>query len=301
MSSVREVFIPDDDDHVIVSVDYASQELRILANACKDETLLSAYQANPPLDLHALTGTGLVPLFAPRFGIDIADCVLDNPKRANYAWFLEHFNDDTKQGKFLKTCRAYGKTANFGVANTIGPGKTSTQLMIPLADGELILQAMAETYPGIQKWKDAVYKQAANDGYVRTPFGSYRHCGRRLTVGSRAEISRMQRQLSNFLMQGTAADLLKVALTMMTRRGTLKTHRARLIGPIYDELLFHVPKATLHAFLLDICDDMEQEIPGQIVPMVADCSFGPSWGKQHEVGNRPSLDKVNETLEKIAA
>lgn len=297
---VRKVYIPDDEDHVICSVDFASQELRILANECKDPVLMSAYPADGnPLDLHALTGTGLTVLFCQRLGMEIAELTLDGPKRAEYNWFKAHQDDDTPLGKFIKTCRAYGKTANFGVANTIGAQKTSMQLMINLEDAELILKAMDETYPGIQKWKSALYKQARIDGYVKTAFGSRRHCGRKLSQGSRSEISRMERQLSNFMMQGTAADLLKVVFATMHKRGTLKKHGARLIAAIYDELLFHVPKKSLHAFLQDICDDMEQDIPGAAIPMVADCSFGPSWGKQYEVGNRPSLETVNAALEKF--
>lgn len=296
---VRKVYIPDDEEHVICSVDFASQELRILANECKDPVLMSAYPAaGAPLDIHALTGAGLTVLFCQRLGMEIAQLTLEGPKRAEYNWFKAHQDDDTSLGKFIKTCRYYGKTANFGVANTIGALKTSMQLMIPLEDAELILKAMDETYPGIQKWKTALYKQARVDGYVKTAFGSRRHCGRKLSQGSRSEISRMERQLSNFMMQGTAADLLKVVFATMHKRGTLKKHGARLIAAIYDELLFHVPKKTLHAFLQDICDDMEQEIPGAAIPMVADCSFGPSWGKQYEVGNRPSLETVNEALEK---
>lgn len=297
---VRKVFIPKSADNVIVSVDFSSEELRVLASVSKDPTFMSAYTGEHDLDLHALTACGLVPMFLARHPeIDKADILFDCETQVNYDWFKEHQDDATPMGKFLKECRNMAKVANFGAGYGAGPSTLSLQLMIPLEDGGIIVEAMAKTYPGIQTWKDGVYKEAKTAGSVETTYRSKRHCGNGLSAGSRSEITRWERQLANFLIQGQCADLLKVALAEMDKNGTLAKHRARLIAPIYDELLFEVPKDTLHAFLQDICDDMEQPMPGIDIPMVADCSFGPNWGKQYEVGNRPSLEKIQEALAKL--
>lgn len=299
---VRKVFIPRSDKNVIVSIDFSSEELRVLASACGDPTFLSAYQGVKDKDLHALTACGLVPLLINRLDKDYrSDIVYESPILVNYDWFKEHQDDDNKLGKFLKEMRGYAKTANFGVGYGAGPSTISRQLMIPLKDAELIVESMNNTYPGIQKWKDNVYAQAKIDGYVATTYGSRRHCGDSLIKGSRSEISRWERQLSNFLIQGQCADLLKVALVALHRNNTLAKHGAMLIAPIYDELLFEVPKTSLHQFLLDASDDMEQEMPGIIIPMVADCSFGPNWGQQIEVGTRPSKETVDAALLKLVS
>ena len=300
---VRQVFVPDDDDHVIASIDFSSQELRVLASKCQDPTFLSAYPTEgKSLDLHALTACGLAPLFITREeGISLLDLVMDSPTRVNYEWFKANYEGGEKLGKFLSQCRYYAKTANFGVAYSAGPLTMALQLMITLEEGEIIVEAMNNTYPGIAAWKSELYKQARIDGYVATTYGSRRHCGEGLSKGSRSEMSRWERQLSNFAIQGQCADLLKVALVTMHDNGTLRKYGARLIAPIYDELLFHVPKKTLQPFLTAACDDMEQPMPGITIPMVADCSFGANWGQQVEVGNRPSLEKVNAALAKIEA
>jgi DNA polymerase I-like protein with 3'-5' exonuclease and polymerase domains/5'-3' exonuclease len=297
---VRKVFIPRSEDNVIVSVDFSSEELRIMAATCQDERFLSAYSGEQDLDLHALTGCGLAPLFLPRNPeVDPTLVLMDNPNLVNYAWFKQHQDDDSKLGKFLKNCRSMAKTANFGVCFGAGPATLALQLMIPLADGEIISEAMSRTYPGIEVWKAALYKEAKNTGYVTTAWGNRRHCGKNLAEGNRAETSRWERQLSNFVIQSTAADLLKVALVEIARNKTLEKHGARLIAPIYDELVIECPKATLQQCLSAICADMEQPIPGLSVPMVADCSFGPNWGTQYEVGNRPTQAVIDEALAKF--
>lgn len=298
--AVRKIFVPKRDNCVIVSVDFSSEELRVLASVCQDPTFLSAYTGEKDLDLHALTACGLAPMFLSRYpDIDPNDLVMDSPTLVNYSWFKATYEGGTPVAKFLSKCRYMAKTANFGVAYSAGPQTMSTQLMIPLADGETIVDAMSKTYPGIQTWKDRVYKDARLTGYVATTFGSRRHCGAGLVTGSRSDQSRWERQLSNFLIQGQCADLLKVAMVEILKNRTLQRYDAQLIAPIYDEILLEVPEETLQPFLTAICNDMERPMPGITVPMVADCSFGKNWGEQVEVGNRPSEAKVNDALVKI--
>jgi DNA polymerase I-like protein with 3'-5' exonuclease and polymerase domains len=342
-SVVRSIVIPSTPDNVIVSIDFSSQELRVLAGMTMDKTLLKAYQGAKPLDLHVLTACGLAPMFLPRFkneimssanpGISFQPQVADNygsmeasqalvgefcakgetfsadythivyesASRIDYDWYKLHYNDDTGIGHFLSTVRGYAKTANFGVAYSAGPATVSMQLMIPLDDSKIIVDSMNTTYPGIPAWKNVVYDQAAKDGYVQTGFGSRRHCGTGLTKGKRWETSRWERQVANYLIQGTCADLLKVVLSKVYKLGVLEKYGAYLIAPIYDELLMECPKnpEILHPFLNEMCDVMEQPIPGICIPMVADCSFGKNWYEQKEVGNRPSLEKVINAVAEI--
>lgn len=294
---VREIFIPRSPDNVIVSIDFSSEELRVLASVCLDPTFLSAYTGEEDKDLHSLTACGLFPMFLHKFPeISRSDIVFETDTLVSYDWYVKARKEPTDLGHILDKVRGYAKTANFGVGYGAGPDTISQQLMIPYAEAEIIVEAMNSTYPGINKWKGALYDEARRKGYVATAWGSRRHIGDGLIKGTRREIGRWERQASNFVIQATCADLLKVALVSMATRGTLEKFGAYLIAPIYDELLFEVPKRNLHPFLLAASDDMEQKIPGLIVPMKADCSFGPSWGQQYEVGMRPSLEKVEEVL-----
>jgi DNA polymerase I-like protein with 3'-5' exonuclease and polymerase domains/5'-3' exonuclease len=293
---VREVFVPRSPDNVIVSIDFSSEELRVLASVCLDPTFLSAYTGEEDKDLHSLTACGLFPMFMHKFAVETSQIVFEREGLVSYDWYVKARKEPTDLGHILDKVRGYAKTANFGVGYGAGPDTISTQLMIPLSEAELIVEAMNNTYPGINKWKEKLYEEARRTGYVATAWGSRRHIGTGMQVGSRREISRWERQASNFVIQATCADLLKVALVSMHNRGTLKKFGAYLIAPIYDELLFEVPKRNVYEFLLEASDDMEQNIPGLIVPMKADCSFGPSWGQQYEVGMRPSKEKVEEVL-----
>lgn len=294
---VREIFIPRSLANVIVSIDFSSEELRVLASVCMDPTFLSAYTGEEDKDLHSLTACGLFPMFMHKFPeINKSEVVFVADSLVSYDWYANARKEPTDLGHILDKVRGYAKTANFGVVYGSGPDTISQQLMIPLAEAEIIVEAMNATYPGINQWKMKLYDEARRRGYVETAWGSRRHIGAGLVSGTRKEIGRWERQASNFVIQATCADLLKVALVSMSTRGTLEKFGAKLIAPIYDELLFEVPKHNLYEFLLAASDDMEQKIPGQIVPMKADCSFGPSWGEQYEVGMRPSLEKVEEVL-----
>lgn len=299
--NVRKVFIPRSDDNVIVSIDFSSEELRVLASVCQDTNFLSAYTGVKDKDLHTMTACSLVPLMLPMFPeVDRSLIVFDAEGKVDYEWFGKSRKDEEHPlQKFLETMRGYAKTANFGVGYGAAATTISRQLMIPMAAAELVVESLQKAYPGIQTWKDKLYAQAKLDGYVATTYGSRRHVREGLLKGSRSEISRWERQLSNFMIQGQCADLLKVALVEIHKNRTLAKHGATLIAPIYDELLFECPKTTLHSFLNAASCDMERAMPGIIVPMVADCSFGKNWGEQIEVGVHPSLETVMAALEKL--
>lgn len=294
--NVRKCYIPRSKDNVIVSIDFASQELRVMASLTKDENMLKVFREG--LDMHSMTGCGIVPLLVHKFSVDPASISMEEGKVV-YAWFKEHQNDDSELGYMLRKVRDTSKTVNFGVGYGATGVTVSQQAMIPLEDADLAVSGMLSTYPGISTWKEALYKQARIDGYVKTAYGSRRHCGNNLRTGSRSETSRWERQLSNFEIQGGCADLLKVVLSGAVKTRVFQKHSAYLLAPVYDEILAEVPKVNLHSYLHKMSDLMEVYLPGLEVPMVADCSFGPSWGEQIEVGVRPSLEKVNEVLARI--
>lgn len=299
--AVRKCIIPRSDENVIVSVDFASQELRVMAAITGDENFLSAYIGEKDKDLHAMTACGVVPSVLRLYdGINPSEIEMDGDL-VSYDWFKKHQDDDSKLGKMLKDVRGTSKTINFGAGYGATSSTVSQQAMIPLEIAELAVDGFYKSYPGVLKWKSSVYDFAKKWGFVATTYGSRRHCGNALVSGNRSEISRWERQLCNYLIQGQCADLLKVVLANASRTGLFKKHGAMLIAPIYDELLVEVPRSSLYGFLHDLADLMEIKMPGIIVPMVADCSFGANWGVQEEVGARPSLETINTALSKIDA
>lgn len=308
---VRRCFIPSSPENVIVSVDFASQELRVLAAVTQDSNFLSAYIHGPnekDKDLHTMTGCGVAPVLAKKYPGDlVSQLKLDPEGKVNYEWYLDQLallekpketvaHGELSIAKFLKKVRGIAKTINFGAGYGATANTVSIQAMIPYEDADLAVQGMASTYPGIAKWKQALYAFARKSGFVATTYGSRRHVGNNLNEGKGYQIGRWERQLANFCIQGQCGDLLKVVLTGCHKTGLFKETQSSLIAAIYDELLSEVPKKNVYDYLHRLADIMEIKMPGICVPMVADCSLGATWGDQIEIGIRPTRERIEEVL-----
>ena len=295
----RRIFVPQDDDHVICSIDFSSQELRLNADACKDENWMSAYTGDAPKGLHDLTGCGIFPTLLKRSKKVIKEKVVyDKNGHVNYDFFIEHKNDDTVLGELLTKARASGKQTNFSAQFGASPPTLSRKLVIPEELSEEFLKSYFETFPGLQPWKAKVIALAKVNGYGTTAYGNRRHC-KGINSGSRGEIARWERQVVNAEIQGTAADILKVVLTELGRSALLEKNDSVLIAPVYDELLLEIPKKYLYEVITGISEMMTLTVPGGTIPMVPDTSFGPNWYDQHEVGTFPSRELIAETLAKF--
>jgi DNA polymerase I-like protein with 3'-5' exonuclease and polymerase domains/5'-3' exonuclease len=308
---VRKCFIPRKPGNVIVSVDFASQELRVLASVTQDKNFLSAYIHGPDekdKDLHTMTGCGVAPVLAKKYPGDlVSQLKLEQDGRVGYDWFLDQLalfdkpKDQVGHGelylaKFLQKVRGISKTINFGAGYGATANTVSIQAMIPYDDAALAVDGMAATYPGIAKWKQVLYAFARKSGYVATTYGSRRHVGNALNEGKGYQIGRWERQLANFCIQGQCGDLLKVVLTNCHKTRLFKETDSYLIAAVYDELLSEVPMENVYEYLHRLADIMEIKMPGIEVPMVADCSLGLSWGEQVEIGIRPTKEKIEEVL-----
>ena len=300
---VRKCVIPKAPGRVIVSIDFGSQELRVMAALSGDANFLSAYinEEGKDKDLHAMTGCGIVTSVLRNYeGVDPSSLVLSEGL-VDYDFFKLHQDDNSPLGSMLKGVRGISKTVNFGVGYGAVGQTVSQQAMIPLEVAEAAVEGFHKAYPGVNKWKAKVFEFARKFGYVATTYGSRRHCGNALNASGRADAGRWERQLANFLIQGQCADLLKVVLATAYRTRLFERFDAQLIAPIYDEILCDVPISVLYEFLHALADLMEVKMPGICVPMVADCSFGPNWYQQIEVGVRPSREKVEAALAEMAA
>lgn len=295
----RRMFVPQDDDHVICSIDFASQELRLNADACQDDTWMSAYVGDEPKGLHDLTGCGIFPTLLARSKEPMTDKVeYDQNGHVNYDFFIAHKNDDSVLGALLRKARAAGKQTNFSAQFGATAPTLSRKLVIPEELSKEFLDSYFETFPGLQPWKDKIIYDAEVNKYVVTAYGSRRHC-KGIKGGTTAETARWGRQVVNFVIQGTAADILKVVLTGLGKSKLLDKYDSMLIAALYDELLLEIPKKYLYEVITGVSELMSLTVPGGTIPMVPDTSFGPNWYEQYEVGTFPSREVIAETLSKF--
>ena len=296
---VRRIFVPENSDSVIASIDFSSQELRLNADECKDPNWMSAYEGDVPRDLHAMTGCRVFKtLLDSQEEVKPEEYKSDERGFCDYDFFKKHQEDDTPLGKLLKEARSIGKNVNFSCQFGAQKGTLSRTLMCPEEVAEQYIHAYNETFSMLQPWKNKIIAEAKAKGYVTTAYGSRRHCAG-INGSDRSLASRWERQVINFKIQGTAADLLKVVLTNLSRSKLLDATESFLISTVYDEILCEVPKANLKEFFEGICTLMSVTVPGGTIPMVPDCSFGKNWGDQIEVGLFPSQETIDKALEKL--
>lgn len=276
---MRSIFIGNTEDELIVSIDFSQQELRIMASECQDENLMACYIGEDRRDVHSSTAAGIA--------------------KVTYADYIEVYNDSKHElhKKFVNIRKRPAKATNF-LISYLGEAPTlSRRLIIPLEEAESMMNAAYMTYPGIQPWQQDVIRFAERHGYSQTAYGNRRHANSTLYSNKKGTRKRMQRQLVNFVIQGCAADILKVVLSQCWDTHLWRDTGATLIGPVYDEITSSVPRRSVVEYINRLVDIMSLTPPGHKVPMEADVSLGIDWQKQIEIGVRPSKDKILAAVE----
>ena len=329
--AMRGVYLPIGEEDVIVSMDFAGQELRILASVTKDVNLLSAYLgsnlANKYLDadykgeqwevtteeiyglpdvkdLHSNTGSGIVAIF----GLDDDGKLVagGNPvvkcKAMTYEMFVEALEDKSHEFHLLanKVRKRPAKTSNFLMAYGGSAQSLSQKLIIKEAQGQEIVDAMMKLYPNIELEQNNTLKFAKAHGYSETAYGNRRHATDLLFSKNNSEVSRIGRQLFNSRIQGCAADILKVVIkgAEETKGGSIwDRYNATMLAPVYDEIVASVPVDNVPAYVKEMTEIMNILPPNQAVPMMADVSLGPDWQLQKELGSFPTEDELIEAAE----
>lgn len=240
---IRKAFIPDD-GHVFFSADYSQIELRIVANISRDETMTEAFLAGA--DVHRAT----------------AAKIFHEP--------IELVTDDQ---------RRKAKTANFGMIYGISTFGLSQRLRIPRGEAKEIIDGYFRTFPGVRKLMDDSIEQTRRLGYVTTLFGR-----RRLLpdINSKNAVVRgyAERNAINAPIQGTAADIIKIAMIRVWRRFAAEGIRSKMILQVHDELNFDVWPDEIDRVRTIVKEEMEQAWKGT-VPLIADCGSGANWLEAH--------------------
>lgn len=236
---IRDAFVAPD-GHVLVSCDYSQVELRILAHASGEPTLADAFRRGE--DVHRATA-------AEVFGMVPAD--VD------------------------RTTRDRAKAVNFGIVYGISDFGLSEQLGIPRADAKAYIETYLARYPRVRSFIDSTVAAAAQDGYVTTLLGRTRAIPE-LTGRTVQQRQLGERLAVNTVIQGTAADIIKVAMIRAHAALVDQGLRARLILQIHDELVFEVPEDEREAVITLARDAMVGAYPLD-PPLAVDVGVGPTW------------------------
>lgn len=328
---MRSVFLPIEDDHIIIAIDFAGQELRMLASVTKDRNLLSAYLGESLADkyledvsngilwdiktvdiadladvkdLHSNTGSGIIQIF----GLDdnnelvAGGSPVIKSAKMEYTEFHKALTDKTHEFHVLanKVRKKPAKTSNFLMAYGGSHIALSQKLIIKEEQGKDIVGAMMKLYPNIEKEQALTLKFAKENGFAETAYGNRRHATDELFSKRAGEVNRLGRQLFNARIQGTAAEVLKVVMleAETTEGGPIWDRlNAVMMAPVYDEIVASVPVKHAWQYIKEMTPIMNLLPPNHAVPMMADVSLGPDWQKQNELGSFPTQDEVEEAAE----
>lgn len=240
---IRKAFIPDDDCEFF-SADYSQIELRIMAHLSQDKNMIDAFLSG--YDIHAATAAKI-------YKVDINDVTADMRRKA--------------------------KTANFGIIYGISVFGLAERMNVPRQEAKDLIDGYFETYPQVKEYMDQSIQVAREKGYVETIFHRKRFLP---DINSRNAVVRgyAERNAINAPIQGSAADIIKVAMSLIYQRLQSNNLKAKMILQVHDELNFSVPMAEKEIIEKIVIEEMERAYR-MLVPLKADCGWGKNWLEAH--------------------
>lgn len=242
---VRKAFIPGSKDQVLLSADYSQIELRLLAHMSGDEAMLEAF--NDGKDIHRATAARV-------YEVDYDDVTPDQRRNA--------------------------KTVNFSIIYGAGATNLSRQLNIPRTEATELIEAYFRQYQGLKRYMDKTVDEAREKGYVKTLLGRKRFL-RDINSRSRMARSAAERIAVNTPVQGTAADMIKLAMSSIYKRMKKENLKSKMILQVHDELMFDVWTPELEALEKLVKEEMEKALPGLKVPIIVETGTGQNWLEAH--------------------
>ena len=242
---IRKAFEPRDKDHVLLAADYSQIELRLIAEISKETAMLDAFIAGH--DIHKAT----------------ASKVYDVP--------LEEVTADQRRN---------AKTVNFSIIYGAGALNLSRQLSIPRKEAKALIEQYFNSYPGLKKWMDDTVNFARESGFVNTLMGRKRTL-RDINANSSLSRSNAERMAINTPIQGTAADMIKVAMINIHHALNEGNFKTRMIMQVHDELVFDVFKPELEKVKPLIEEHMKKALPDLNVPILVGMGVGENWLEAH--------------------
>ncbi len=242
--AIRKAFVPTSEDYVLISADYSQIELRVMAAFSGDETMIEAFRNGR--DIHATTASKI------------------------YKVDLEEVDS---------TMRAKAKTANFGIIYDISAFGLSQRLNIPRKEASEIIEAYFNEFPSIKKYMDKVIQEAREKEYVETIRGRRRYL-RNINSRNNVERGRAERNAINAPIQGSAADMIKLAMINLHEFFQKEKLRSKMILQVHDELVFDAHRDEVEDLKPVIEDLMKNALPLD-VPMEIEIGVGQNWLEAH--------------------
>lgn len=240
---IRKAFIPEDGCEFF-SADYSQIELRIMAHLSQDPNMIEAFCSGH--DIHAATAAKI-------YKVAIEEVTADMRRKA--------------------------KTANFGIIYGISVFGLAERMNVSRQEAKELIDGYFETYPQVKAYMDKSIQVARENGYVETIFHRKRFLP---DINSRNAVVRgyAERNAINAPIQGSAADIIKVAMAHIYERFQSNNLKAKMILQVHDELNFSVPEAEKDIVQQIVIEEMEKAYP-MLVPLKADCGWGKNWLEAH--------------------
>ena len=240
---IRRAFVPEEGE-VFFSADYSQIELRIMAHLSEDEHMVADF--NSGLDIHAATAARI-------FHKPVEEVDRDERRKA--------------------------KTANFGIIYGISAFGLSERMGVSRGEAKELIENYFATYPKVREYMNESIERAKQTGYIATQFGRRRYLAD-INAGNATVRGYAERNAVNAPIQGTAADIIKLAMVAIDHRLREENLQTRMILQVHDELNFSVPPTELEQVRKLVVEEMERAFQMQ-VPLVAECGEGINWLEAH--------------------
>ena len=242
---IRKAFIPRDKDHILLAADYSQVELRLIAEISKDKNMLDAFQKGQ--DIHSATAAGV-------YNVPIEEVTPEQRRNA--------------------------KTVNFSITYGAGATNLSRQLNIKRGEAKELIENYFKQYNGLQNYMAEIIEFARENGYVETLLGRKREL-RDINSKNGLIRSNAERMAINTPIQGTAADMIKIAMINISKEFKKQKFKSKMILQVHDELVFDVHRKELKIVEPIIVDLMKNAIPDLKVPILVEAGTGENWLEAH--------------------
>ncbi|MCF6278603.1 MAG: DNA polymerase I, partial [Anaerolineales bacterium] len=229
--------------NMLLAVDYSQIELRIVAHMAQDETMLAAFRSGQ--DIHATTAAAIY---------------------------------DVSLAEVTKQMRRHAKAVNFGLIYGMSAFGLTRSTELTLAESEDFVLAYFEQFPGVKKYLDNIRKVAAEQGYVETLLGRRRYFPALKNPANQNLRNREEREAINAPIQGTAADIMKIAMLKVAEVLREADLQGQMLLQVHDEVVIECPQNELDDTIKIVTNAMETAYPLDI-PLSTDARFGLTWGE----------------------
>ena len=241
---IRKAFVCEDSNYVMLSADYSQIELRVIASLSEDPNMISAFKNNE--DIHSSTASKV-------FSIDISDVTSEQ--------------------------RSNAKTVNFGIIYGVSAFGLSNQTSLNRSESKDLIESYFNAYPMLKTYISNQINFARENGYVETVLSRRRYLR---DINSRNPILRgaAERNAVNAPVQGSAADIIKIAMINIQKIITSSKLKSRMLVQVHDELIFEIHKSELEKMKNIVKDEMENAFSLN-VPLAVDVGVGENWFEAH--------------------